>query len=280
MSRKKSSLAQDIIEITAMLPWWAGVSLAVAIYCVLGWYLAEPPATIAAAGSGHTAALVVTGFKRQLAAIGQYVLPILFLVGAAVSAWRRYRSAALLDKARIEPSALAGVSWREFELLVGEAFRGKGYSVTENSNKGPDGGIDLRLKKHNETYLVQCKQWRAVKVGVTVVRELYGVMAATGAAGGFVVTSGRFTPEAEAFAQGRNITLMDGAYLKGFIGTVQTATSLPPAVPVAKVREAAGGCPVCGGAMVERSAKRGPNAGARFLGCARYPACRGTAALS
>jgi len=62
--------------------------------------------------------------------------------------------------------------------------------------------------------LVQCEQWRAFKVGVDVVRELYGVVAATGAIGGFVVTSGRFTSEASAFASGRNVTLIDGAALQ------------------------------------------------------------------
>ena len=66
----------------------------------------------------------------------------------------------------------------------------------------PDGGIDLVLSKGSEKFLVQCKQWKAFKVGVTVVRELYGVMAAKGAAGGFVVSSGRFTDDATAFASG------------------------------------------------------------------------------
>ena len=37
------------------------------------------------------------------------------------------------------------------------------------------------LRKDREKFLVQCKQWKAFKVGVTVVRELYGVMAAHGA---------------------------------------------------------------------------------------------------
>ena len=35
-------------------------------------------------------------------------------------------------------------------------------------------------------------------------------------------------------------------------------------------------CPRCGGAMISRTARRGRNAGSRFLGCARYPICRGT----
>lgn len=37
---------------------------------------------------------------------------------------------------------------------------------------------------------MQCKQWKAVRVGVTIVRELYGVMAAHGAVGGFVLSAG------------------------------------------------------------------------------------------
>jgi hypothetical protein len=35
-------------------------------------------------------------------------------------------------------------------------------------------------------------------------------------------------------------------------------------------------CPVCGGAMVERVARRGAKAGSRFLGCESFPGCRGT----
>ncbi len=98
-------------------------------------------------------------------------------------------------------------------MLVGEAFRHSGYAVTETGGGGADEGVDLALSKDNEKFLVQCKQWRAMKVGVTTVRELYGVMAAKGAAGGFVVTSGKFTKEAERFAAGRNITLIDGVVL-------------------------------------------------------------------
>lgn len=52
-----------------------------------------------------------------------------------------------------------------------------------------------------------------LKVRVTTVRELYVVMAAEAAVGGFVVTSGRLTPEAAAFAKGRNIELIDGPAL-------------------------------------------------------------------
>jgi len=51
----------------------------------------------------------------------------------------------------------------------------------------------------------------------------------------------------------------------------QPATSAPSAsVPSPPA------CPVCGGLMVLRTAKKGPCAGNQFWGCAKYPACKGT----
>lgn len=35
-------------------------------------------------------------------------------------------------------------------------------------------------------------------------------------------------------------------------------------------------CPKCGANLVERTAKKGPNAGSKFLGCDNYPRCRFT----
>ena len=35
-------------------------------------------------------------------------------------------------------------------------------------------------------------------------------------------------------------------------------------------------CPKCGSKLVERTAKKGPNAGSKFLGCENYPQCRFT----
>ncbi len=41
-------------------------------------------------------------------------------------------------------SVLNGMSWREFEMLVGEAFRLGGYTVSETGGGGADGGVDLK----------------------------------------------------------------------------------------------------------------------------------------
>lgn len=114
------------------------------------------------------------------------------------------------------------MTWQEFDLLVGEAFRQKGYKVTQLGGAGPDGGVDLLLVKGGEITPVQRKQWKALKVGVDVVRALYGVLAAKGAANGIVVTSDKFTKDAQELARGRNVTLLAGEELFAMLEAAKT----------------------------------------------------------
>ena len=214
-----------------------------------------------------------------LAFFGQMVLPAAFGFGAVFSVVKQWKRGALISNTTGNSSAavINEMSWQEFEMLVGEAFRRKGFSVSETGGGGRDGGVDLVLKKNNETFLVQCKQWRAFKVSVDIVRELYGVMAARGAAGGYVVTSGRFTDEAKEFASGRNIQLIEGPVLQSIINSAKSGVSAQSVQQSAK--QTAPACPVCNGSMVKRTAKQGANAGSQFWGCPKYPGCRGTLPL-
>jgi restriction system protein len=275
LARRKQNSVEDVIEITSKLPWWVGVVLAVAAYV---WLHSVAVSDVTAVVQPRKMAdFVGQSLFKTLASVGQYLLPIAFLVGAAMSAIGRFKRRALHEQVSASPDrgALNAMSWQQFEVLVGEAFRRKGYAVTEMGGGGADGGIDLALKKEGETFLVQCKQWKAQKVSVTTVRELYGVMAAEGATGGFVVTSGVFTDEARAFAMGRNIELMDGkalhALIRGMSVPARAAAAATAATPAGSPV-----CPVCHSAMVKRTAKRGANAGSAFWGCSQYPGCKGT----
>jgi len=282
MARKKTSVAEGLFNIAAMLPWWAGVMVAVVAYVWLhGIAASEVTTTMQPGQAGQFA---VQHIYKTLAGFGQYLLPMIFLAGALASAIGRTKRRKLLAEVAGNPSAgaLDGMSWQEFEMLVGEAFRRQGFTVGETGGGGADGGIDLVLTKGRETFLVQCKQWKAFKVGVGVVRELYGVMAAKGAAGGYVVTSGVFTAEAKDFADGRNVVLIDGERLRSLIQSVPARESngvRPVAANRSQPRPEASAtpaCPKCGSAMLRRSARRGANAGADFWGCSQYPACKGT----
>ena len=288
--RKKTSPIEDVMELMSMLPWWAGVALALASYLLLHAVASQP--VVAATQVGQMGAMVTQTLWKTFASVGQYALPIICLAGAAMSAWKRKQRQGLISNVTVSPAsnALDGMSWQEFEMLVGEGFRLQGYKVVETGGGGADGGVDLVLsrpgKNGAEKFLVQCKQWRAFKVGVDVIRELYGVMAAKGAAGGFVVTSGRFTDDAISFATGRNVTLVDGPKLHGMIRQAKAATT-GASSRTAQTQPSASGegsdtqqaCPSCSKPMVRRTAKRSANAGGEFWGCTGYPVCRGTRPL-
>jgi len=287
--RRKGGFADDLMEIFSRLPWWAGVIVAVIAYVLLHQVAVEP---VTLQGQpGRMGATAVQTLWKTFATVGQYLIPALCLLGASVSAWRRHhRQRLVTDVAQARSAdALDGMSWQSFEMLVGEGFRLQGYQVTETGGSGADGGVDLVLTKGGEKFLVQCKQWRAMKVGVEIVRELYGVMAARGATGGFVVTSGRFTDDATTFASGRNVRLIDGPQLQALIRQAKAAPGrgVRPVADVATAKPvtpfetapAVPACPVCSKPMVRRVAKQGANAGSAFWGCSSYPACRGTRAV-
>ena len=286
MARKrKTSPLEDMLDLVSLLPWWVGVAIAVVGYLVL--HRMATPVPVSAVQQGQVSHLMTQTVTVGIATAGQYIVPIVGLIGAGLSfVRRRQRTALVTDVAQSKSAeALDGMSWREFELLVGEAFRLQGYRVTENGGAGPDGGIDLAMTKGNEKFLVQCKQWKAFKVGVDVVRELYGVMAAKGATGGLVVTSGRFTDDAKAFAAGRNVQLVDGPKLFAMIKqakqsltvTAQQSSTRPQmAQPKTAVEPT---CPQCDSSMVKRIARKGVNTGGEFWGCSKFPTCRGVRQL-
>lgn len=281
--RRKSSALDDFLELVAMMPWWAGVLLALVAYVLLHRF--AQPVQISDFKLGNLATVAVRSAGATLASYAQYVIPVLCLVGAAMSAWRRKARKALVGNVAQAKGAdaLNDMSWRDFELLVGEAFRLQGFRVAETGGGGADGGVDLVLSKGGEKFLVQCKQWKAYKVSVEVVRELYGVMAAQGATGGFVVTSGRFSSDAQEFAQGRNVKLIDGERLFGLIQQAKRSLAAaektkPGAQAPQRPHWTAApepACPSCGASMVKRTAKKGPNVGQTFWGCSTYPVCRG-----
>lgn len=299
MSRNQTSSLPALLQLASRLPWWLSVILAAAS----GWYLHSVAVGPVPVNALHFDELLVASAFKGMAKFGQFVVPALFVGGAIASVAGRRKRRRLLDSMTTPGgNTLLSISWQDFELLVGEALRRRGFSVQEAGGRGPDGGVDLIASKDGEKYLVQCKQWRSIQVGVSVVRELYGVMAAEGAVGGFVITSGRFTKPAKEFATGRNVQLVDGALLNEWIieskGSVlspapepfivadvaEPIASPPPEVapapvPVKPAEPKAPACPHCKKVMVLKVARTGANAGGNFWGCGDYPKCRGIRAI-
>src|SRR6185436_7776807 len=88
------------------------------------------------------------------------------------------------------------MKWANVQLLLAEAFRLEGFVVKEIGGEA----ADMVLTKDEHTYLVDCRHWRSLEVGANAAGALYGVMGRLDASGGFVVTAGKFTPDALEFA--------------------------------------------------------------------------------
>ncbi len=64
------------------------------------------------------------------------------ILAAAASFFRARHRRRLLDT-QSGLDSIAAMGWRDFERLVGEAFRRQGYIVEETGLGGEDGDIDL-----------------------------------------------------------------------------------------------------------------------------------------
>jgi len=274
MARKKTSLIEDLFEalheLFMVVPSWTCIPIAgIMFFAVkLGviWFAAAVPPFVGVSIYANN----IAGF----AAAG------VLLVGGTAAIKKVERRHLLRRQEGI--GTIRTLSWQEFELLVGEAYRQQGYQVTETGGGGADGGIDLKLERASEVVLVQCKQWKVYKVGVKPIRELFGVLAAEGATKAIFVTSGVFTQEAQTFAEGKPVELIDGEALEKLITSVRGVKPAPAKHLVAvevqpsPASKEVPACPFCGSAMVLRNARKGANAGSQFWGCPGFPRCRGT----
>ena len=272
---KRGSPLDDLFEVLLLFPWWVTLILGCGLWIYLKW---QPSPT---------------GFsldKPVMIWFGLQFLKWACFGAAFVSGVLTLKRKILFASAK-DIDAIRAMSWREFETLVGEAYRRQGYMVEETGGGGADGGIDLILRGKDQKILVQCKRWQKVKVGVKIVREMYGVMTAEKAHRVIIVTIGNNTPDATDFARGKPIDLVNGKALVQLIRDVKGETVATPAaksnqptqaapqkvpnVQAAASNDASPACPKCGATMVLRTARKGANAGGQFWGCPKYPACKG-----
>lgn len=246
MARRKSPWADQLV----LAPWWVSLGLAVLAFAVLPAML--PPAI-------HGIALPVA---------------FLLLCISAISVLRSLKNAWMLDR-QTGLDSLRELSWKQFEDLLGEAFRRQGYKVDETLGGGADGGVDLVLRKAGQTILVQCKRWKQ-PVSVKEVRELYGILHDRGARSAKLVATTTFTSDAVAFAAGKPIELVGSDALLKLLGSVQTSGNIIAPSTTDERDQSTPDCPKCGSTMVIRTAKHGANSGSKFWGCPNYPKCRGT----
>ncbi len=128
-------------------------------------------------------------------------------------------STRLVEYLVINPEAMYSLAPRKFEELVAFLLEQEGCEVTL-TKATRDGGYDIWAQMNtpisNLLILAECKRYdRQNKVGVEVVRGLYGVTEAHRANQGIIVTSSFFTKDAreEQLRIGNRISLSDFDHL-------------------------------------------------------------------
>ncbi len=267
VAKKEEPLVLDLVRLFYRAPLWAAPIGSVAVF-VTGTLVV--PSVIGSSTVGRAFLPLTHTFTLWLCS----AILIAGGLGAAGRWVRSFRDRRMLNR-QTGIDSIRRLSWEDFERLVGEAYSRQG-NVVRFTPSGADGGVDLVLSQDGRSTYVQCKRWRTRIVGVELIREFYGVMAAAGINAGSFVSSGRFTAEATAFAGLVGITLVDGPSLERMVATVQRSRSKPDALGGKQL----GVCPRCGSTMVKRTAKRGAWAGTHFMGCPRFPVCQGTRAMA
>jgi restriction system protein len=114
---------------------------------------------------------------------------------------------------------LASMDWEDFEHLIREIFS-KEFSVNGGevrvTQASRDGGVDAIAFDPDPIrggkIVIQAKRYTNT-VGVSAVRDLYGTIMNEGATKGILVTTSDYGPDSYQFANGKPITLMNGANL-------------------------------------------------------------------
>lgn len=206
MTRRKNEGVMDILE---LCPWWVSVIFSIVVMALIRF-------VIPLLGRDHP---FLSPLAQTLA--NQYWwVGAVFLIPGVISYVHSRQRARLLDSCE-GLASIRNLHWKQFEQIVGEAFRRQGFEVVETGGGGADGGIDLRISFQGKIYLVQCKHWRSFKVGVKDMREFLGVITDAKADGGYFLCSGSYSADATTFAAKNSIILYDGEGLWNLIKDIR-----------------------------------------------------------
>ncbi|WP_232056734.1 restriction endonuclease [Methylomonas rhizoryzae] len=171
---------------------------------------------------------------------------------------------------------LKSLEWKRYEEVCMEYLRIKNCQANVTCI-GADGGIDIKIADSAGTVFAigQCKAWNR-QIGVSLIRELYGVMAADKVKHGIFLTTSEYSKDALEFAKGKNLLLVDCDELVGLINGLNEIDKRRIDLIATAGDYTTPTCVRCNVKMIKRTARNGKNAGGNFWGCPNYPKCKNT----
>jgi len=173
-------------------------------------------------------------------------------------------------------SFLKSMEWKRYEDVCMEYLRIKNCDANVTCT-GADGGIDIKVSDKNGNMLAigQCKAWNK-PIGVSLIRELYGVMASERIKVGIFLTTSIFSKEAIEFAKNKTLLLIDADEFVKLINGLDDISKSRIDHVATEGDYSTPTCVNCNVKMVKRVTKKGTNAGNEFWGCVNFPKCKKT----
>jgi len=178
-----------------------------------------------------------------------------------------------LSTGRWTRELLKHLEWRRLEELCASYFEELGLKVAI-AHERADGAAEICLYAAGAgqpSILARTKSWDAYPIGIKPLSELRAAMTSANVAEGVMVTSGRFTPEAAAYAAEENIGLIDGASLLAKLDALGPEKGLALLKFVTKGDFLTPTCPRC---FIKMTASKSTRHGRMFWGCRNYPSCK------
>ena len=172
---------------------------------------------------------------------------------------------------------LKTLEWKLFEDVCMEYLRIKNCEASVTCI-GSDGGIDMKVIDSNGHVIAiaQCKAWYKKQIGVSHIRELYGVMAAEKVKHGIFLTTSEFSEDAKAFSKGKALILIDGDEFIKIVNGLKEADRKRIDQLIFQGDHTTPTCVSCNTKLILRTKKTGPDTGQMFWGCTNYPRCKVT----
>lgn len=140
--------------------------------------------------------------------------PLGGLRSGAESLFRKMGLGPHLDE-KIDLDRASSLTWTQVQGLVRTAYQRRGYSVESvTSGNVP---VDMVLRRQDERVFLECRHWQVWEVPDKAVHEIAGYSSGAGADRAIMVTSGRFSDQAKAYAARRGMELVDGSGLSNLV---------------------------------------------------------------
>jgi len=126
-----------------------------------------------------------------------------FCILGFIAAWKQ-RDKPSPESVSLALNQLANMSWKQFSLIMEQAFVQQGFSVMPVNS----GSADLQLEKSGQITLVSCKRWKAATLGVEVLRDLKALQISQEAAYAACISLSLPTGVALKFANANSVQLI------------------------------------------------------------------------